>query len=81
MAQYEYRYLCSQCLIGWHYAPFCPYRQPEPRPITPGERRAIGRLVELDRAGVLELPRPLDMRWLWLVPPAVVIVGLIVLFS
>lgn len=81
MTQYEYRYLCSHCLIGWHYVPFCPYRQSELRQITPSERRAIRRLVELERAGVIELARPLDLRWLWLVPPAVVIFGLIVLFS
>ncbi|BDT96947.1 hypothetical protein IFM12275_69230 (plasmid) [Nocardia sputorum] len=77
MTQYPYRYTCSRCLVGWHYVSYCPYRQP----ITPAELRAVQRLVELERAGVMELARPLDMRWLWLVPPAVVIFGLIVLFS
>jgi hypothetical protein len=75
----QYRYVCTHCAMGWHDVPYCPYRRPEPRPITPGQMRTMRHLRELERAGRLEMARPLDMRWLWLVPPAVVVLFLLML--
>jgi hypothetical protein len=64
MAQYQYQYLCSNCLIGWHDLPYCPYRRrPEPRPITPGEMRSMRHLRQLERDGVLTLPRVSQSRF------------------
>ncbi|MEU5759996.1 hypothetical protein [Nocardia sp. NPDC047648] len=41
--------------------------------------RTMRYLRELEQAGVLERPRPLDLRWLWLAPPAVVAFFLLML--
>ncbi|MEV6340970.1 hypothetical protein AB0M12_40400 [Nocardia vinacea] len=36
-------------------------------------------LRELEKAGRLEIPQPLDLRWLWLVPPALIVFFLLML--
>jgi hypothetical protein len=65
--------------MGWHYVPYCPCPRPEPQPITPGQVRTIRHLRELERTGQFKMAQPLDMRWLWLVPPAMMILFLLML--
>jgi hypothetical protein len=50
----------------------CPYRHPEPRPPTPGELRAAGKLLQLEREGVLDLS-PFRRGMFWWVPRAILV--------
>ncbi|MGY2033119.1 hypothetical protein [Nocardia gipuzkoensis] len=71
--RYDLGYPCNnpRCYAAVHATPMCPYRRPEPPlPPTPSQIR---------NAPHLPYVKPLDMRWIWLVPPAVVIFALIVL--
>ncbi|WP_280406597.1 hypothetical protein [Nocardia carnea] len=43
--------------------------------------RGAQRLVQLQREGKVPYVEPPPMWWLWLVPPAVVIFGLLLLFG
>ncbi|MFR9773837.1 hypothetical protein [Nocardia sp. SC052] len=70
--RYDLGYPCNnpRCYAAVHATPTCPYWRPEPLPPSepvPGARPP------------LPYVKPLDMRWIWLVPPAVVIFALIVL--
>ena len=76
------RYICSnpECLSSWHYAPGCPYRQPVlSAPITASEMRTIRHLRHLERIGVLEPVHPISFRWVWAVPPLLVVLLLLML--
>lgn len=55
---YQYRYICNECLMGWHEVPFCPFpsvpQQPRrPREWTPGELRSWAHIHQLERDGIL----------------------------
>jgi hypothetical protein len=80
--RYDLGYPCQNpwCHAAVHVSPTCPYPRPEPpRPPTSSGVHGAQYVVQRQREGRIPHVEPLDMRWLWLVPPAVVILGLIML--
>jgi hypothetical protein len=73
----QYRYVCGNCGM-WHDLPFCPFRRPEPpRTFTPEEMATLRYLRQLERAGVLPMPKqPGESRFRWWWVP----LGLAILF-
>lgn len=71
-----------ECAMAWHVGPYCPYaRPPAPSiPTTPSELRSAQQIRRLERQGRLPHIEPLDMRWIWLIPPALVLLFLLMLF-
>ena len=85
--RYDRGFPCTNatCTAAWHHSPDCPYPMlyPMPRPprvLTPAELRSVRHIHKLEGEGRLEPVRAPDMRWLWLVPPAVLIFFLLMLF-
>lgn len=77
-----YQCLNIYCLDQFHSTPTCP-RTPQPPPVyqglTDAERRAFQHLRHLERTTDFRMPEPLVLRWMLLIPPAVVILILIAL--
>ncbi|WP_306358986.1 MULTISPECIES: hypothetical protein [unclassified Nocardia] len=74
----EFRYICTNCLMGWHEVPYCPFRRsPPPSPATPGQMRAMRHIRELERQGILPDPNEVVFRWRWL---AYILLGFAVFF-
>lgn len=68
----QIRYVCT-CPMGWHPIPYCPWPRPEPpQPPTPGQLRAAGILLQLEREGKLDLT-PLRRPMFWWVPRALLV--------
>lgn len=85
--RYEVSFPCRNpwCLEVSHPHPSCPHEllhqviaPPYPPSVT--AQRAAQQLRQLEQDGRLEPVQPLDLRWLWLVPPVVVIFFLLMLF-
>lgn len=80
--RYDLGFPCRnpQCRMAWHVSPYCPFPPlPPPMPPTPAQVRAVDQLRRLEREGVLPRVQPLDTRWLWLVPPGLVVFLLLML--
>lgn len=72
------------CREAWHPHPSCPHEllhkvffPPDPPGATSLPARQ--RISQLEKEGRLEPVQAPDMRWLWLVPPAVVVLFLLML--
>ncbi|WP_181724192.1 hypothetical protein [Nocardia gipuzkoensis] len=68
----QYRFECTNCMLGWHETPYCPYRRPQPPAITPERMAAAGRLLQLEREGVIDLT-PFRRSMFWWVPRALAV--------
>ncbi|WP_063035801.1 hypothetical protein [Nocardia grenadensis] len=82
--RYDLGYPCGnpRCYAAVHVSPTCPVpRYERPRSSTPSEVRGQRHLAQLQREGKAPVVKPFPMWWIYLVPPAVVIFGLLMLFS
>lgn len=79
-----YSCLNVYCLDQFHATPICP-RVPQPQPVyqglTDAERRAFQHLRHLERTTDFRMPEPLDLRWMLLIPLAVVAFILLALLA
>ncbi|MEU1986111.1 hypothetical protein [Nocardia sp. NPDC019395] len=88
--RYDLGFPCRNpvCREARHPYPACPHEllhQVFDPPLPPGtprlsSMRARQHISKLEEEGRLEPVRPLDMRWLWLVPPLLVVFFLFLLF-
>jgi hypothetical protein len=70
-----------RCHIAYHPIPTCPYQLPEPsRPFASRVGDGRRRIEQLEREGRLPPVEPIPMWWIWLIPPALVILLLLMLF-
>lgn len=64
----QYRYLCTNCVMGWHEVPRCPFpdrSQPRYRERSASEMRSLRHIWKLQDEGVLPTYGEMASRWRW----------------
>ncbi|MEV6073396.1 hypothetical protein AB0L82_43200 [Nocardia sp. NPDC052001] len=87
MAVDEFRYICTNCMMGWHNTPYCPFPRPAPprqrRYYTDAELRTLRHLRQLEKDGVISpAGEPwIPFRWvLWPMLALLVFFALLIIF-
>lgn len=81
---YEHRYICTNCTMGWHNTPYCPFPVQTvtiTRPLTDFELSKLARLDELEKAGVISKRNAQLFRGWWILPVALALFFAILLIT